>query len=101
MKAAVAAAEERSAGEIVTIVAGESNSFHDVALLWSAFVAFAALTVLALFPDFYLAKIDWALGNWASEWSAQHVFTLALFAATVKFLAMWLLQLWRPDRLLD
>jgi putative membrane protein len=98
VSAAVATAEAQSAGEIVTIIAGESNSFHDVALLWSALVAFAALAALTLFPD-YLTKIDWVLGNWASEWSAQHVLALGLFAATAKFLAMWLLQLWRPLRL--
>jgi putative membrane protein len=96
---AVAAAEERSAGEIVTIIAGESNSFHDVALLWSAFAAMAALAALTLFPDFYLDKVDWLLGNWASEWSAQHLFALALMVATLKFLGMWLLQLWKPLRM--
>jgi putative membrane protein len=99
VSAAVAKAEQASAGEIVTIIAGESNSFNDVALLWSALVAFAALAVLALFPDFYLAKVDWLLGNWASDWTPRHVLTLALLAATMKFLAMWLLQLWRPLRM--
>jgi len=99
VSAAVAAAESKSAGEIVTIIAGESNSFHDVAVLWSALVAFLSLTVLALFPDFYLPLVDRVLGRWASEWTAQHVLALALTAATAKFLAMWLLQLWRPLRL--
>lgn len=99
VSAAVAAAEEQSAGEIVTIIAGESNSFHDVALLWSAMVAFLAWAVLTLFPDFYLAKIDWQLGNWANEWSPQQVLMLGLTAATMKFLAMWLILLWKPLRL--
>jgi putative membrane protein len=99
ISAAVALAEERSAGEIVTIVAGESNSFHDVALLWSALVAFLALTALALFPDFYLALIDRVLGIWASNWLPYQVLTLALFVATLKFLGMWLLLLWRPLRM--
>lgn len=96
---AVAAAEERSAGEIVTIIAGESNSFHDVALLWSAFAAIAALAALALFPDFYLAKVDWMLGNWASEWTAGHILALALIVATLKFLGAWLILLWKPLRM--
>ena len=99
VSAAVAAAEGQSAGEIVTIIAGESNSFHDVALLWSALAGFAALAGLTLFPAFYLSKIDWLLGNWAGDWSAQHVLALGLAAATVKFMAMWLLQLWKPLRL--
>ena len=99
ISAAVAAAEEQSAGEIVTIISGESNSFNDVALLWSALVAFLALAVLAMFPDFYLAKIDWLLGNWASEWTSRQVLLLGLTAATMKFLAMWLILLWKPLRL--
>lgn len=99
VSAAVAAAESRSAGEIVTIIAGESNSFHDVAVLWSALVAFLSLTVLAIFPDFFLPLVDRVLGRWASEWTAQQVLALALSAATAKFLVMWLLQLWRPLRL--
>lgn len=99
VSAAVAAAEGKSAGEIVTIIAGESNSFHDVAVLWSALVAFLALTVLALFPDFYLPMVDRVLGRWASEWTPHHILALALTAATAKFLTMWLLQLWRPLRL--
>lgn len=96
---AVATAEEQSAGEIVTIIAGESNSFHDVALLWSAMVAFLALAVFALFPDFYLARIDWLMGNWATEWTPQQVLMLGLTAATMKFLAVWLILLWKPLRL--
>ncbi len=96
---AVAQAELKSAGEIVTIVSGESNSFHDVALLWSAFVAFAALAAMALFPDFYLGLVDRVMGNWANEWSPVHVLTLALISATLKFLSMWLILLWKPLRL--
>lgn len=99
VSAAVAAAESKSAGEIVTIIAGESNSFHDVAVLWSALVAFLSLAVLGLFPDFYLPLVDRVLGRWASEWTPQHLLALALTAATAKFLTMWLLQLWRPLRL--
>ena len=36
---------EKSAGEIVTILAERSDHYGDVALVWSALVAFAALTV--------------------------------------------------------
>lgn len=99
VSAAVAAAEAQSAGEIVTIIAAESNSFHDVALLWSALAAFAALSVLAAFPSFYLGRVDWLLGTWQSDWTPRMVFALALLVASMKFLAMWLLQLWRPLRM--
>ena len=49
---AVAEAEANSAGEIVTIVADQSDSYADIALIWSALVAFVALIVLALGAPF-------------------------------------------------
>lgn len=97
--AAVASAEQRSAGEIVTIVAERSDRYADVALVWSAFVAFLALSVLALFPDFYLGRIDRLLGNWEPRWTPREAFALAALVGTLKFSGMWLLQLWLPLRL--
>lgn len=94
--AAVAEAESRTAGEIVTVVAERSDGYSDVALAWSAFAAFTVLVVLAIFPDFWLWLVDRALDNWAHEWTPHEVLTLAASAAIVKFLAVWLLQLWPP-----
>lgn len=99
VSAAVAEAEGSSAGEIVTILAERSDSYRDVALIWSALAAFAALAVLALFPDFYLGMIDRVLGEWEHQWTPAEVFELALVVAVMKFLGMWLLQLWTPLRM--
>ena len=99
VSAAVSAAENQTAGEIVTIVAARSDSYHDVALAWSALAAFAALGVLAFGPQFYLGLIDRVTGAWHSEWLPGQLFALALFAASAKFLSMWLVQLWQPLRL--
>ena len=96
---AVSASELRSAGEIVTIMADRSDSYHDVALLWSALVGFFALGALALMPQFYLGLIDRVTGAWQTDWHPGQLFALALFAASAKFLGMWLLQLWLPLRL--
>lgn len=96
---AVEAAERRSAGEIVTIIADRSDGYTDVALAWSAMVAMTALTVLSLLPDFYLGLIDRVLGRWSHEWTPQAVLVLAACAAMAKFLSMLLLQLWRPLRM--
>lgn len=93
---AVAAAEARSAGEIVTIVTDRSDGYADVALAWAALVAMTALTVLSLFPVFYLGLYDRVLGDWGREWTPQGIFTLAATVAILKFLAMVLLQLWQP-----
>ncbi len=96
VSAAVAAAEAKTAGEIVTVVADRSDGYSDIALAWSALAAFTALVVLALLPDFYLDKVDWALDNWQHEWTAREIFTLAAIVAIAKFLGMWLIQLWSP-----
>ena len=99
VSAAVSQAEDHSAGEIVTIMAERSDSYHDVALVWSALAAFIALGVLAAMPQFYLGLIDRVSGSWQPDWHPGKVFALALFAASLKFLGMWLFQLWQPLRL--
>ena len=97
---AVHAAEAHTAGEIITVVADQSDTYADVALLWSAFVALLALVVMATFTPFYLGLIDRIFGSWNPIWTPQQVLTLAAFVASIKFVAMWLVQLWRPLRLL-
>ena len=96
--AAVTAAEARTSGEIVTILAASSDDYADVALAWSALVALAALLALALFPDFYLGLYDRLTGAWAQEWPPGKLFGVAALVATAKFAGMWLLMLWRPLR---
>ncbi|MDT0507216.1 hypothetical protein [Novosphingobium sp. MMS21-SN21R] len=93
---AVAAAEAQSAGEIVTIVTPRSDSYHDVALVWSALVAFAALCALEIAPLFYLELVERLLGLWAHEWSPRAVLGLALTVAALKFGGMYLLMRFTP-----
>jgi putative membrane protein len=96
VSAAVAAAENSSAGEIVTIVTDRSDGYVDVALAWAALVAMTALTVLSLFPDFFLGRYDRMLGDWGKEWTPHGILTLAAAVAILKFIGMVLIQLWRP-----
>ncbi len=96
ISAVVAAAEGRSAGEIVTILTDRSDGYTDIALAWAALAGFTALTAFSLFPEFYLGLIDRLTGAWAREWSIQQVLGLAAAGAILKFLAMLLLQLWQP-----
>ena len=55
VSAAVAAAEARTAGEIVTVVADRSDGYSDIAFAWAALVSFTALALFALFPGILLA----------------------------------------------
>ena len=98
--AAVARAELRSAGEIVTVVAGRSDGYADVALAWSALVAFLALAALAIAPGFYMGIYDSLLAGWGHEWGPRAIFTLALGVAAIKFAGTLLLQLWPPLKFL-
>lgn len=91
---AVARAEAKTAGEIVTVVADRSDGYSDVALAWAAIVAFTAIAFLAFFPDFYLSVVDRLLGGWNHEWTPQQVFSLALAVGILKFAAAWAVQLW-------
>jgi putative membrane protein len=93
---AVAAAEANTAGEIVTVVTDRSDGYTDVALVWSAVVAFTAIAVLTFFPTFYLDLVDRLLGTWNNQWTPREIFGLALFVGIVKFAGMWLIQLWQP-----
>ena len=99
VSAAVGKAEEQTAGEIVTILADHSDSYADIALVWSAAVAMLALCMLASFSAFYLGLWDRLLGTWVQEWTSGQIFGLAAGAAAIKFAGMWLIQLYRPLRL--
>ena len=74
---AVAEAELTTSGEIVTVVASESDGYTDVALAFSALVAFTGLVLLAFFPDPVLSLFDALSGGWNSEWTPSGLFGLA------------------------
>lgn len=93
---AVGAAEARTDGEIATIVARESDSYHDVALIWSILVALLAMAVYAAFPHFYLGLIDRIGSGWQHEWTHREVLTAAFIAVVLKFAGMRAILLWRP-----
>ena len=91
--AAVAAAELTTSGEIVTVVAKESDGYTDVALAISAFVAFTALILLAFVPEPLLALYDAVTGGWNTEWTPSGVFGLAGGIGIVLFLVTFALTL--------
>jgi putative membrane protein len=97
--AAVTRAEAGTSGEVVTVLAARADAYTDVALVWSALVAALALAALAIAPHFYLALVDRVLGLWEHVWTPAEVLIFALGVATIKFVGMWLLQLWWPLRL--
>ncbi|WP_447761480.1 TPM domain-containing protein [Sphingopyxis panaciterrae] len=96
---AVAAAEAHTSGEIVTVVAAKSNDYDDVALVWASIVAFLAMSVIALFPEFYRGLYDRVTGGWGHELTANEWLGTVIAIGVLKWIGMWLILLWRPLRL--
>ena len=97
--AAVAAAEAHTSGEIVTVVAAKSNDYDDVALVWASVVAFIAMSVIALFPEFYRSLYDRLTGGWGHELTANQWLGTVIAVGVLKWIGMWLILLWRPLRM--
>lgn len=95
---AVAAAEALTAGEIVTVVTEQSDSYADIALAWSAAAAFLAIATLSVFPDFYLGLFDLVTGSWANDWTPREVLALAAGVGVAKFIGVMAAQMWKPLR---
>jgi putative membrane protein len=93
---AVALAESSTAGEIVTVVADRSDGYSDVAFAWAALAAFTALALFALFPQLILGRLEWLTDGWNHEWTDLELLGIATALAILKFLGVWLVQLWQP-----
>ncbi len=95
---AVTAAEMRTNGEIVTIITDYSDHYSDVANLWATILAFAALSAMALFPQFYIGLLDWASGGWQHEYRPGEYLGLVLVIMVIKWIIMRLIMNWMPLR---
>lgn len=96
--AAVTAAEAETDGEIVTVVAQSSDSYHDVALHWTLLAMLLVIALLATFPravDAIHALVD----PWSPVVTNRAALTIALFLAAITFLIGRAVFAWRPLRL--
>ena len=83
VSAAVTAAERATDGEIVTVVAGRSDAYHDVALHWTVLAMLFVLALLAWQP----APVEWLHVMLVDAWSETPprwylTFALVLMALT-------------------
>ena len=97
--AAVTKAEHDSDGEIVTIVAGRSDSYHDVALHYAVLAMLVVPALLALLPQGW---IDWATGlvlGWNPELSRGAAMVILFALLALAFLIVRLALAWMPLRM--
>lgn len=95
--AAIAAAEEGSAGEIVAIATDLSDPYHDVGLHYAVLATFVVLGVFAFSPaslEGWFARLH----GWADP-SLNDLLTLLLLFALISFVAVLLILKWMPLRL--
>lgn len=98
--AAVAEAERATDGEIVTIVTDRSDSYHDVGLHWAVGATFLMLSITAVAPEWFMAKLHWLLaGGWERDLPAGVTLTVLLGFLIAIFLAVRYLLAIMPLRL--
>ncbi|CAN5386569.1 hypothetical protein BH09PSE3_BH09PSE3_19110 [soil metagenome] len=83
---AVKVAESGTSGEIVTIVADRSDSYHDAGLHYAVLAMFVALAVFAAWPDFIVSVIGLASGGWVHEPSLMRILTVLWVVLALLFL---------------
>ena len=99
VSAAIAAAEQKSDGEIIAITADQSDAYHDVGLHWAVLAMVAVLAFFAAMPWQLSAWYD-RLHGWSAEPGLRELLTLLLLFALLKFLVVLFLLKWRPLRML-
>lgn len=91
--AAVTAAERRSDGEIVTVVADASDAYHDVALHYALVAVLGVTGAAAMWPEIFAPGDGWGGGDRGRE------FLWLLLAQAAAFLVARVVLAWRPLRL--
>jgi putative membrane protein len=97
--AAVAEAESRSDGEIVTIVAEKSDSYHDVGLHYAVLAMVSVPVIWGLLPQ---SLIDWGLGlvlGWNHEVTRTALMTILFVKLAGAFLVVRYALAWMPLRM--
>lgn len=89
--AAVAAAERGTDGEIVTVVAGRSDSYHDVALHWAVLAMLLVLALLSVWPGMAAALYERVFDPWTQVVHPSVLLLIALLLQTLAFLVVRLL----------
>jgi putative membrane protein len=96
---AIAAAEAKSDGEIVTMVTDLSDPYHDVALHWAVVLLIAVLALAAAFPQGLERGFDLLFGGWGRDHTLGEMLFFVTVLAVLKFTIALLVLRWMPLRL--
>lgn len=91
ISAAIVAAERRSDGEIVPVVAPQSDAYHDVALHWAVLAMLAVPVKVALLPDRWIDGAATWLFGWNGAFTRDSAMLALLVMMALAFLAVRLL----------
>lgn len=97
---AVAEAELTTSGEIVTVIAGRSDGYTDVVVVWAAALAFTAMSLFAALPAPFLDLWDALAGGWGHDWSTGEIASMTIALGLIAFVIAWALLSWPPLRFL-
>ena len=82
---AVAAAEEQTAGEIVTVLAERTDGYTDIVLAWAALAGFTAMSLFAALPQPFMDLWDSLLGGWGHQWSVGELASMTIALGMLAF----------------
>jgi putative membrane protein len=99
IEAAVAKAEASSDGEIVTIVAGRSDSYHDVGLHYAILFMLLVPVAAAIVPQSWIDRASVFFLGWDAALSLRVLMGIVLVAMIVAFLIVRYALAWMPLRM--
>lgn len=96
---AVAQAEAGTSGEIVTILTDQSDTYNDVAFMWSAGASFAVMSLFALLPRPFLDLWDRLVAGWGHQWTSGELASMVIALGLIAFFTMLGAQQYQPIKL--
>ena len=99
VSAAVASAEQKSDGEIVTMVAQRSDAYHDVGLHYAVLAMLLVPAALALLPQGWIDGCLGTLFGWNAAPSRAELMLLLFVLLALAFLAIRFLLAWMTLRM--
>lgn len=90
---AVGEAELTTSGEIVPVLAMQSDGYSDVAMVYCAAAAFTKMSAFALFPRPFMDVWDKLSGGWGTVWTTGDTASMTIALGLITFAATWLILL--------